>query len=238
MGDWAVLFRPTARLILETLLPGPRSLSELSSHTGLTKPALQRHLKDLERLGVIGHSYHPVGMSREVVYEHKGCTLHVEMRPRAPDAPLGGTVLSWASAGFVPPDLPLTAQLARAEDRRDIAEILIDLREKLPEAYDALVVIVFGSVARGEATRKSDLDLLVVLPDDGRDLKERVADRLAHVQARVQRPIQPFYTRRSEFLLGRRGVDEAAAREGIIVHGSWRERDVWTRMRRYGNISV
>jgi predicted nucleotidyltransferase len=44
-----------------------------------------------------------------------------------------------------------------------------EIKEKvLPilRRHDVLQAAVFGSVARGEATEKSDLDLLVSLPDD------------------------------------------------------------------------
>lgn len=36
---------------------------------------------------------------------------------------------------------------------------------RLVEAFDPLRIIVFGSHARGEVTRHSDIDLLVVLPE-------------------------------------------------------------------------
>ncbi len=51
------------------------------------------------------------------------------------------------------------------------------------EASDAETIIVFGSVARGEARADSDVDLAVVAPDDwaGRaDLQERVHSRLGN----------------------------------------------------------
>jgi predicted nucleotidyltransferase len=54
------------------------------------------------------------------------------------------------------------------------------VREEAPEA---LAVIVFGSVARGEARADSDIDLAVVAPEDwaGRaDLQERVRARLGN----------------------------------------------------------
>lgn len=47
---------------------------------------------------------------------------------------------------------------------RTIAEWLPSIVTRIVERFDPLRIVLFGSLARGEADRDSDIDLLVVLP--------------------------------------------------------------------------
>jgi len=56
--------------------------------------------------------------------------------------------------------------------------VLAKIVRELIEAYEPLRVYLFGSVARGDGSRDSDYDLMVVVPDDARP--ERLRSRLAY----------------------------------------------------------
>lgn len=239
--DWSILLRPTVRRLLQALLEGPTSLTDLAEATALTKPALQRHLKDLERLGVVTRAYRPAGVSREVVYSLLGCSLHLEIRqPGIPTDPLSGTVLSWASSGYEDPEFPLTHQVPDHADRDEVAAILRGLRRNasVAQAWADLFIVLFGSIPKGEATRKSDIDLMIVLPSEDKRLREVVAETLADVQQGLAHGIQPFFTTRASFLTGAKRMDVAAANEGVVIHGARSERDLWSKMKRYRTISI
>ena len=234
-GDWSVLLKPTVRRLLQPLLERPTTLTELADATGLSKPSVLRHLRELEGLGVVSRSFRNDGVIREAVYALEGCSLHVELRPGGEGR---GSALTWASAGPSDAAHPLTAQIPKPSDRRDVVLALRALEAGVPEAWPSLLVVAFGSVVRGESTRKSDVDLLVVLPSADRHLQDRVADILADVQEEVTLPIQPFYTSRESFLAGRTTIEGVAAREGVVVHGPPGERELWDRMKRYATIST
>ena len=58
-----------------------------------------------------------------------------------------------------------------AYDGRTIVEWMPQAVEDIASAFDPAEIIVFGSIARGDATADSDLDLLVVFDDlSGADL--------------------------------------------------------------------
>ena len=59
--------------------------------------------------------------------------------------------------------------------------ILKAIADRLRESYGAERVLVYGSVARGEQTEDSDIDLLVIAPT-----KERFFERMGSVQALVR----------------------------------------------------
>jgi predicted nucleotidyltransferase len=52
---------------------------------------------------------------------------------------------------------------------RRLDEWLPEIVERIVERFDPLKVIMFGSLARGEVDRDSDVDLLVVMPDEIED---------------------------------------------------------------------
>lgn len=233
-----MLFRPTVRRLLESLLADSKSLTALSEETGLTKPALLRHLKELERLGVVGRAYRPVGVSREVVYTLQGCSLHLDIRPPGVAGdPLSGTALSWASSGYEDPEFPLTAQIPDRSDRSEVVTVLRALKRALPEDWPALFVVLFGSLVRGESRPKSDIDLMVVLPGNAAT-QDRAADAIAWAQQSVAHPIQPFFSTRASFPAQRKRMEQVAAGQGVVVHGDASERELWSLMKRYRTISI
>lgn len=235
--DWLDPLRPTARRILDALLAGPLSLGELAEATGFTKAGLQRPLRNLERLGIVSHTYRPSGTSRQVVYALEGCSIHLEVTP--PITPgARGYALAWTTAGRSAPEFPLASQVPKPKDRDDVLTALRCLHDGAPDLWPELFVILFGSLVRGDSTGKSDVDLLLVLPKQDARARNRLADVVADAQSEVTLPIQPFWTTRTSFLDAKTKIDSVAAREGVILHGDPREREIWNRMTRYRNIST
>lgn len=85
-------------------------------------------------------------------------------------------------------------------------------------AAGALRVIVHGSVARGEVGPESDLDLLVVVPEDGLPLERRLARVYAVAAPRLPCDILP-YSQPELTALGRvSDMIAKALREGRTVY--------------------
>jgi predicted nucleotidyltransferase len=59
--------------------------------------------------------------------------------------------------------------------RREVRDLLPTIRRRLVSRFRPERIIVFGSHARGDATEASDLDLLVVVPEDT-DIKSATRD--------------------------------------------------------------
>ena len=53
---FAALADPTRRAILERLAAGDAGVVELTRHSALTQPAITKHLKVLERAGLVGRA--------------------------------------------------------------------------------------------------------------------------------------------------------------------------------------
>jgi uncharacterized protein len=99
-----------------------------------------------------------------------------------------------------------------------------DLLDPVVEYFKPQRVILFGSRARGEATRDSDIDLLVVVDDD--TPPEKLSWRAGYEAHRSRRAADVFPMRAKTFERNRSIVGTLAAEadaDGIVVYGSPKE---------------
>lgn len=92
----------------------------------------------------------------------------------------------------------------------------------IAEAARPLSIVIFGSYARGETTRDSDLDLLVIVDDSVKSPRGLAGDLLEKTAA-VFMPVDIIVVRRSDLERQLRipgNVCRSALREGIIAYGS------------------
>jgi predicted nucleotidyltransferase len=88
-------------------------------------------------------------------------------------------------------------------------------------------VIVFGSVARGEADEQSDVDVVVIRPDDVSEDDERWSDsvddwrrRAASITGNKVEILEAAASEAGRKLRGRSELWQGIKRDGIAVHGT------------------
>lgn len=99
-----------------------------------------------------------------------------------------------------------------------------ELLDPVVEYFKPQRVILFGSRARGEATRDSDIDLLVVVDDD--TPPEKLTWQVGHEAHRYRRSADVFPMRAETFERNRAVPGTLAAEadaDGIVVYGSPKE---------------
>ncbi len=104
---------------------------------------------------------------------------------------------------------------------KTVEEWLPAVVERVVEQFDPLKVIVFGSVARGEANYDSDLDLLVVFDRVEREDKRELAVQVRLAMTEVPAPIDVVVADPEE--IERRGnmvgtILYPALREGKVLY--------------------
>lgn len=97
--------------------------------------------------------------------------------------------------------------------------VVAKMVDRIVEAFDPERIVLFGSVARGEVTKYSDVDLLVVMPD-GTDQYEAIV--------KIRRCLRDMLTAKDIVVttpdeIARRGqlngtVIQKALDEGKVVH--------------------
>lgn len=106
-------------------------------------------------------------------------------------------------------------------DRRDSEGPLEEMVERIVEGFDPLRVVIFGSYARGEANRDSDVDLLVVFSHVEPENKRNLTVEIRRVLADAPVPKDIVVTDLDE--ISRRGklvgtVLRAALQEGKVLY--------------------
>ncbi len=104
---------------------------------------------------------------------------------------------------------------------KTLEEWLPEAVERIVDGFEPLKVILFGSLARGEAGYDSDVDLLVVFPEVKREDKRKLAVDIRVALAEVPIPIDIIVTDPDE--ISRRGhlvgpILRPALREGKTLY--------------------
>ena len=98
-----------------------------------------------------------------------------------------------------------------------LRELARDLREADPRVVR---VVLFGSLARGRATPRSDADLLIVLEDHDKPIRERVPEYLeAFLEAPLAAEVVPLTREELDHRKGRPMI-RRALEEGIDLLAS------------------
>jgi uncharacterized protein len=105
---------------------------------------------------------------------------------------------------------------------RGVDAILGTILRRLVEAYQPEAVYLFGSRARGRAGQDSDFDLLVVVPANASDARQRPKLAVRALRG-IGVPVDAVVMTRPAFDLRARVVNslpEAALREGRLLYGA------------------
>lgn len=104
-------------------------------------------------------------------------------------------------------------------DREAVLARLEDWAGRLGEEPEVLAVVLFGSLARGEATAASDADVMIVLTDSRESFGERLV-RFKPTGLGVSVEAFPYTLEEARRALNERwGVVEAALEDGQMLFG-------------------
>ncbi|MEE9237423.1 MAG: nucleotidyltransferase domain-containing protein [Thermoplasmata archaeon] len=234
---------PSLRVILQALLVEAKTLSELGSVTAKSKPTLLKHLRFLDESGLVTKTVQVTKTGRETSYSINPYTLFLHIDPRKK------AFITFETPDDIELPLLLAEQVPQKEFRSDVKIYLLGVADECRDWHPQPTVIVFGSVARGEATWKSDIDVLFVLRDKmsdkaGRALTYLIAEdvlrgRLAEATSEAEHLMRPHFTGIEEFIKEDKGIMREAKSEGILIFGDlnagW---DIWQQLERYRSITI
>jgi DNA-binding Lrp family transcriptional regulator len=180
------LFTPTERRIIAILLTGSKTLSEIAEKMNLSKPGTSKYLKNLEHEGFLRGNYERTTEGRTIRYRLLPVHVLVSVDPESE------TVISFHVDDVFDPDFPLLGSIPQKEFRQELKFFLIEFTKK---RIQDVTIILYGSVATGAATRKSDIDLLFVKEMWTHQEKEICLNAIATTSEQLAHPIKPqFFT--------------------------------------------
>jgi hypothetical protein len=116
-------------------------------------------------------------------------------------------------------------QVFRLDEKARLEELKMAARA-LGQDPEVLAVVLFGSLARGEATAMSDADLLVLLEETNLPFPERLVRYRPQGVRRVE--VFPYTLEEARRGLG---VSSVALRDGLLL---WAREGAWERLEALG----
>ena len=223
----------TKRRIVEHLIrEGERSLSHITEKMSLSKPSVSRHLKELVDLGMVKERKERTSAGRESLYSPNRFALLLVINPDA-----GSIVSIETQSRFSLPFL-LLEQVKDDEFKRDL-EALLDAISRLKEDERPIAIILFGSVAEGKGTWKSDIDAAFLSSNWDEASKGKMAELISDANMKTKHQIKPCFLEKLQM----EGEESALVKEirmsGMIIYGDLFGRRVpWKEMRRYKSITA
>lgn len=214
--------------ILHELAKGERTLAELSAAAGISKQGVLKHLNSLEDEGMVKSRLEKRDRGRVKIFSLSDFTELTSISRK-------GFIISFKSDSYLDPRYPLAGQILQAEFRKQVKKYL--------EAIEAtgthpLSVVIFGSVARGEATWKSDIDALFLTENWTEKKKEEFLDALSDATVReeeVERSLNPNFRDYSE-LDSQESFMEEVLSDGMLVYTTEEVDPTWKHLKRYRSI--
>lgn len=231
MAEWALLLKPSVRRVLDAMLGGATTLTEIAAVTGLTKSALVPHLKAMGELGLVHGERVATPTGSEARYRLRDVSLHLSI-----DA-ARSTATSWATVGPWTPESPLTAQIPQPAVRSEVDRLLLELR-KAGVLGRGETLVLLGSVARGEATWKSDIDVLVLRDTRDAAWEDAYLRAQFEVEMGAQHRFSTTFITRDDWTAGRKRLVQEARDEGIVIWTTRGEEAPWSTMKRYAAIRI
>jgi predicted nucleotidyltransferase len=133
-------------------------------------------------------------------------------------------------------DNPLIGQIPQMDFRTHTKIYLKQVNEhfKLP-----VVIIIYGSIARGQGTAKSDLDILFLIKNKwNKNLKNIIMEALYKGAVETQLQAKPLFKTVDEFIKSNETITKNIKKDGIIIKDTLDSEPLWKTMMKYWNITT
>ncbi|MCK4267084.1 MAG: nucleotidyltransferase domain-containing protein, partial [Thermoplasmata archaeon] len=199
---------------------------------GLSKPGVSKHLKELKSIEVVTERKEKTETGIENFYSLNHFVLTLIINPG------GRSIIGFRSKGPFSPRLLLLEQVEEGEFKKDLKKFL-EAVVRLDEEKRPEYIILFGSVARGEGTWKSDIDLCILhLIWDELD-KSEMEELISQVVMKTKHAIKPHFLNLLEFESGKSMLNKEIKESGLVIYGDIYGRDeLWRQMKRYKSIML
>lgn len=226
------LFRPVAFKIMNELLEGDQSLTELSISLEISKPTLQqRYLSDLIEMGVVEKNIIKTNKGREARYRLLPFHYQLSIDPERKIA------VNFTSDQPLNASHPMLNQV-KGQSAHDDLKVILGMIDDTPNLSKGIYIVVYGSVARGTESEKSDIDLMFLREEWTKDIKDTFINLLADIAYKLHHRISPQFKEFDELKEDGSAFADEIRTTGIIVFDGNGGGGIWEEMRRYRNISI
>lgn len=214
----------TQRRIIELLAEDERTLTEITNKLEMSKPGALKQLKKMIESDIISKNLKTTEVGRESIYSLNDFTYFISLNPNT------GSIIQFKSITEFKISLILLEQVEQSTFKNEIKKLFIRLDE-IP------FTILYGSVAKGEGTWKSDIDLLFLQGSWSKEEKENINDTISEVNMEIDHQISSEFKtftnfRKTSYLI------EEAKENGMVIYGElYQHPEIWQTIKRYKSIT-
>ncbi len=203
------LFNKYEKQIIELLLQKDITLSEIAAEIKISKPTTSMYLKRLEENGIIKGNYEKNHIGRRIRYSLQPFQIIFSINPEAK------TTINFSADSFLDKDFVLLGNISQKEFRSDVKEYL---RKIIDFSLEDYLIILYGSVAKGSAHRKSDIDLLILKDKWSKEEQNKILDLIAFASSKCDHQAKPILKSIKEFEKMDKSLQKEIIEHGIILY--------------------
>jgi len=183
------LFTKKEKEIINFLNTGDKSLSEIAQHLQISKPATSKYLKKFEQKQLIKGTYQKTKNGRTIRYQLQPFHLVCSIDPES------NTIIYLEANIPIDEQFPYLGMTPQASFQEEIKTYLSSLSFS---QFDNLLILLFGSVAKGTAQRKSDIDFLFIKDSWSKKEQNHILEQLAEASIHCKHQVKPNFKTREE----------------------------------------
>ncbi len=216
--------------IIELLIKNDKTLPEISAEIGISKPATSKYLKKLEEQNIINGVYERNSIGRTIKYSLQQFHIVFSIDP------INKSIICFKANEPIDANHIYLGYIQQKEFREEVKNYLKEINNVDFEKY---MIILYGSVAQGTGTRKSDIDLLFLKEIWSKKEKDEILNLIANASNKCDHQAKPLFKSIKEF----EDMDKSLKREikenGVVLYEKGKQ---WCRikqqLKRYKIITI
>jgi DNA-binding Lrp family transcriptional regulator len=205
--------------IIELLIKNDRTLSEISSEIGISKPATSKYLKKLEEQNIIKGVYERNSIGRIIKYSLQKFHMVFSIDPK------NKSIIGFKANEPIDTNYVYLGYIQQKEFREEVKNYLKEINKV---SFDRYMIMLYGSVAQGAAHRKSDIDLLILKEDWSKKEKDQVLEKIAIASNNCDHQAKPLFKSIKEFENMDKSLQKQIKENSIILFEKGRQ---WGRIK-------
>ena len=224
------LFNNSQKRIIEILLTGNETLPEIASALGISKPGTSKYLKKLEELNIVKGTYERNAEGRTIRYSLQPFHMVFSIDPQLK------TTVNFKADDALDTDFFLLGYIPQKEFRNEVKEYLKQISKVDFAPY---LIILYGSVAQGSASRKSDIDFLIIKDNWIKKDKEKLLQKIAKASIQTKHQAKPLFLSVDKYKYMDKTLKKEIRDDGIIIFEKGARWDkIKQELKKYKNITI
>jgi predicted transcriptional regulator len=194
--------------IIELLIQNDKTLPEISAIIGISKPATSKHLKKLEEGKIVKGTYELNSVGRTIKYRLQPFHIIFSIDPK------NKSIIAFKADDSLDKKNIYLGYIRQKEFRNEVKNYLEEIKNVDFEQY---LIILYGSVAQGNAHRKSDIDLLFLKESWSKKEREQILEKIATVSNKCDHLAKPLFKSIKEFEDMDKSLQKQIKQNGVIL---------------------